>query len=127
MPLYTQRLKESARELRKNMTPQEKMLWDFLKQYKFKFYRQRPIGGYIVDFYCRKLRLIIEVDGSQHNTSEAKEYDEIRTEYMNSLGLTVIRFTNNEVNNNFSDVCAVIDNYAEAIMSGKSPMKSGGI
>ena len=56
------------------------------------------------------------------NTPEAKEYDGIRTEYMNSLGLTVMRFTNNDVDNNFSNVCAVIDNYAEAIMSGNSPI-----
>ena len=113
MPLYTQSLIERARELRKNMTRQEKALWEFLKSCKFKFYRQRPIGGYIADFYCRQLGLVIEVDGSQHNTLEAEEYDRIRTEYMNAHGLTVIRFSNDEVDNNFSYVCAEIEKFAE--------------
>ena len=117
MPLYTRGLMERARELRKNMTSQEQTLWDFLKSYKFKFYRQRPIGGYIADFYCRKLKLIIEVDGEQHNAPEAREYDRIRTEFMNSLGLTVMRFRNYDVDCNFSSVCMEIDRFAEAIKS----------
>ena len=118
MPLYTPSLIERARELRKNMTRQEKVLWEFLRNYKFKFYRQRPIGRYIADFYCRKLRLVIEVDGSQHNAPEAVEYDRIRTEYMNSLGLTVIRFSNYEVDNNFSAVCAEIEEFAKNLYLG---------
>ena len=114
MPLYTPELIGRARELRKNMTKQETALWNFLKRHHLKFYRQRPICGYIVDFYCRKLRLVIEVDGNQHYTPEAMEYDRIRTEYMNSLGLTVIRFSNIEVDNNFSGVCAAIEKFAES-------------
>ena len=112
MPVYTRSLIERARELRKNMTRQESALWQFLRNYRFKFYRQRPIGSYIVDFYCRKLRLVIEVDGSQHNTPEAMEYDRIRTEYMNSLGLTVIRFSNEEVDTNLNGVCSEIEKFA---------------
>ncbi|MBQ4401456.1 MAG: DUF559 domain-containing protein [Synergistaceae bacterium] len=72
MPPYTPQLIERARGLRKNMTPQERRLWySFLRNHPTKFYRQRPIGGYIADFYCRKLMLVIEIDGSQHDDEEA--------------------------------------------------------
>ena len=110
MPPYTPQLIERARELRKNMTPQERRLWYcFLRNHPLKFYRQRPIGGYIADFYCRKLRLVIEIDGSQHNIDETIEYDRIRTEYMNSLGLNVIRFSNRDIDDKFSSVCEKIN------------------
>ena len=110
MPPYTPQLIERARELRKNMTPQERRLWYcFLRNHPLKFYRQRPIGGYIADFYCRKLRLVIEIDGSQHNIDETIEYDRIRTEYMNSLGLNVIRFSNRDIDDDFSSVCEKIN------------------
>ena len=110
MPPYTPQLIKRARELRKNMTPQERRLWYcFLRNHPLKFYRQRPIGGYIADFYCRKLRLVIEFDGSQHNIDETIEYDRVRTEYMNSLGLNVIRFSNREIDDKFSSVCEKIN------------------
>ena len=112
MPSYTPQLVERARELRKNMTPQEKRLWYcFLRDYPLKFYRQRPMGGYIADFYCRRLKLVIEIDGIQHDTDEAAEYDNLRTEYMNSLGLTVLRFSNREIDNAFCNVCSEIDKF----------------
>ena len=114
MPRYTPELIERAKELRKNMTRQEKCLWyDFLRNYPLKFYRQRPIGKYIVDFYCTKLKLVIEIDGSQHYTDEAIKYDKLRTEYINSLGFTVIRFTNSEIDENFDTVCEKINAYKE--------------
>ena len=113
---YTDRLRSAARALRKNMTPQEKHLWyDFLKNYPVKFYRQRPICGYIVDFFCVRARLIIELDGSQHYTEDGEEYDTIRTEILNENGLTVLRFTNPQVNREFESVCMAIDNNIKAL------------
>ena len=101
---------EQARELRHNMTKQERHLWyDFLKNHFVKFYRQKPLKGYIADFYSRQAKLVIEIDGSQHYTPEGLEYDEIRTEVINSLGFDVIRFTNYEIDHNFDEVCEKIN------------------
>jgi len=97
---YNKNLKEHARQLRENMTDAERHLWAKIrmKQLKdYQFYRQKPIGDYIVDFFCPKAKLIIEVDGSQHFVNETIEYDRIREEYVRSLGLKVLRFTNTEV------------------------------
>ena len=93
------------------MTKEEKHLWyDFLSEVSPKFQRQKVIGKYIVDFYCAKLKLAIELDGSQHFEDEALEYDKARTEYINSLGIKVIRFTNHEINTQFQNVCEIIFN-----------------
>ena len=101
---------EAARMLRKNMTDHEKKLWYcFLKDHSVKFYRQRPIGRYIADFYCSKAKLVIELDGKQHYTPDGIEYDEVRTEIINSYGIEVIRFSNDDIDRNFSQVCKVID------------------
>jgi len=101
---------EKSKKLRKNMTTTEKQLWhDYLKKSKYKFYRQRPIDHFIVDFYCSKLNLVIEVDGWIHYTQ--KEYDNMRTDFLNLYGLNVIRFSNKEVLENFNNVCQKIDNY----------------
>ena len=100
-----------ARELRQNSTPQEIMLWTLLRnrQYKnYKFRRQYPIGNYIVDFICREKRLIIELDGGQHNEPNNIEYDKERTEFLKSKGYKVIRFWNNDVDNNIEGVFEVI-------------------
>ena len=89
-----------ARELRKQMTPAEKKLWDILKGKSlsgFKFRRQHPIKKFIVDFYCHELKLVIEVDGSIHNQKDQAEYDLGRTFELEELGLKVIRFRNEEV------------------------------
>lgn len=107
---YNKRLKENARKLRKNMTRQERHLWyDFLRTYPVKVYRQRVIGKYIVDFYCSKAKLVIEVDGSQHYTVEGMEYDEIRTDILEQNNLSVLRFSNYDVDKNFKAVCECID------------------
>ena len=107
---YNSKLKENARELRKNMTPQEKHLWyDFLKNYPIKFYRQRVIDNYIADFYCSKAKLVIELDGSQHYTEKGLNHDRIRTQILEKYGLTVIRFTNEQINTHFAEVCDYID------------------
>ncbi len=107
---YNYDLSQVARELRKNMTPQERHLWyDFLKKYPARFYRQRPIGSYIADFYCASAKLVIEIDGSQHYTEEGKRYDDNRTEAINRFGIDVMRFSNYDINTNFEGVCVEID------------------
>ena len=99
-----------AKALRKNATPQEKHLWyDFLSTYRKRFQRQKAIGNFIADFYCHEAKLVVEIDGSQHYTKEGKEKDEFRTEVLEGYDLTVIRFTNYQVDANFSGVCRYID------------------
>ena len=94
------------------MTKQERKLWyDFLRYYPIKFYRQRPIGNYIVDFYCSKAKLAIELDGSQHYEPVKKMKDDIRTRKISKYGVHVLRFYNYEVVKNFEGVCATIDFY----------------
>ncbi|WP_026947189.1 endonuclease domain-containing protein [Algoriphagus marincola] len=96
-----------AKELRKQMTPAEKVLWNFLKNKSlegFKFRRQHPIDKYIVDFYCHQKKLVIEVDGSIHDQLNQKEYDSGRTSVLEEFGLKVIRFRNEEVLDNFQSV-----------------------
>ena len=99
-----------AKQLRKNSTPQEKHLWyDFLSKYEVRFQRQKAIDNYIVDFYCHKAKLVIEIDGSQHFSEDGEEYDLYRTEQLEKYGLTIIRFTNDDINKRFSEVCDYID------------------
>jgi very-short-patch-repair endonuclease len=108
---YNPDLVAKARELRKNMTAAEKKLWySYLKSFKFRVLRQRPIAFFIVDFYCAALKLVIEVDGDSHFTDEGKIYDAKRTEILEGYGLKVIRFTNDEVLHNFEAVCQCIEN-----------------
>ena len=104
------KLLDRARELRREMTPQERKLWYmFLRTYPVKFYKQRIIESFIVDFYCHAAKLVIELDGSQHYEPENKVQDEARTAYLNSLGLQVIRFSNHDVDAHFEGVCATIE------------------
>ena len=99
-----------ARELRKNMTREEKHLWyDFLKDYPAKFTRQKILGQYIADFYCAEFKLVIELDGSQHYSEIGRVKDKIRTEYLKEYDIDVLRISNSEVKNNFSGVCEYID------------------
>ena len=101
----------TAKMLRKNMTREERHLWyDFLNKYPVKFTRQKVLGKCIVDFYCAKAKLVIEIDGSQHYTDQGKKHDEKRTEYLKQFNLTVIRFKNDLVMNEFFSVCNFIDN-----------------
>ncbi|MBR6162922.1 endonuclease domain-containing protein [bacterium] len=100
-------LKQKAQKLRKNTTPQERKLWTILRNRQFYghyFRRQFIIEPYIVDFVCREQKIIIELDGSQHLQPSDIEYDKKRTIYLNSLGYTVIRFKNNEIDNNIEGV-----------------------
>ena len=103
-------LLDHARELRRNMTPQERKLWYmFLRAYPVKFYKQRIICSFIADFYCHAAKLVIEVDGSQHYTEDGEAYDAGRTEVLERYGLEVIRFTNREIDTDFQTVCWQID------------------
>ena len=103
---YSSNLTALARENRKNPTPAEKKIWNEvlrMRQFsEYKFLRQKPLGGYIVDFYCSELHLVIEIDGDSH--AENIEYDEARTRFLQSLGLTVVRYANSDVMNNISGV-----------------------
>ena len=104
--IHNPNLKSFATRLRVNMTKEEKKLWyQFLKHLPLTFYRQKIFGNYIADFYCASKKLIIELDGSQHFEDKGIEYDKIRDEYLSSLGLTVLRISNYEINRNFQGVC----------------------
>ena len=99
-----------AKALRKDMTPWERKLWyDFLRCYPVRFQRQKAIGNYIADFYCAKAKLVIELDGGGHYTTEQAEEDAIRTKILESINLTVLRFCNLDIDRNFNGVCEAID------------------
>ncbi|MEE1278307.1 MAG: endonuclease domain-containing protein [Acutalibacteraceae bacterium] len=107
---HNKSLVKIGRILRKNMTKEERHLWyDFLREYSVRFIRQKIIGNYIVDFYCAKANLVIELDGSQHYDEIGINKDIERTKYLERQGLKVIRISNNEINNNFRGVCEFID------------------
>ena len=107
---YNGNLIKTAKSLRKDMTPQEIHLWyDFLRSYPIRFQRQKTIKSFIVDFYCHKAKLIVEIDGSQHFSEQGLAYDNERTNILKEFDLEVIRFSNNDVNINFEGVCMEID------------------
>lgn len=111
-----------ARELRKQQTSTETILWEFLKNRKLgglKFRRQYAIGRYIADFYCVEKRLALELDGKIHGINDKKEYDLIRQEEIESRNIIVLRFTNEEVRNNTSEVM-------KKICSVEPPLPSSG-
>ena len=96
-----------ARKLRKNQTPQEQKFWNLVRAHRFynlEFRRQYPLGDYIVDFICREKKLIVEIDGGQHNSPENVIKDLERTQYLNSKGYKVIRFWNNDIDNNIEGI-----------------------
>ena len=98
-----------ARNLRKRMTRQEKHLWyDLLRDFEVQFNRQKVINDFIVDFYCHAARLVVEVDGGQHFDPANRQKDIERTKILNSYGIEVLRFTNDEIDNHFHEVCARI-------------------
>jgi very-short-patch-repair endonuclease len=107
MEPYNKKLKPPSRQLRTNMTDAERLLWSKLRMRQLKgliFYRQKPIGEYIADFYCPKAKMVIEVDGGHHFKEENIEYDRLRDQYMASLGLLVLRFSNTEIIENTEGV-----------------------
>lgn len=103
-------LKGFSQKLRKEMTKEESLLrYRFLRKYPVRFRRQYIIGNYIVDFFCHQAKLVIELDGSQHCEAEAAQYDQNRTQYLESQGLKVLRFSNLDILRQFPAVCEYID------------------
>lgn len=99
-----------AKTLRKNMTPWERKLWyEFLRRYPIRFQRQKAIGNFIVDFYCAKAGLVIELDGGGHYETEHVKRDDERTKALKTLNLRVLRICNLDVVENFYGVCEKID------------------
>ena len=128
---YNKDLIVYAKELRKNMTPWEMKLWNwFLREYPIRFQRQKVIDNYIVDFYCAKARLVIELDGGGHYTDEQMQYDATRTRILEKYGLKVLRICNLEIDNNFYHVCEYIDREVKQSLpqspDGDSPLVRGG-
>ena len=110
MLTYNKELIMHAKKLRQNMTPWEIKLWtQFLRGYPIRFQRQKVIDNYIVDFYCAKARIVIELDGGGHYTEEQQKYDDNRTAILKKYNLQVIRICNLEIDNNFYNVCEYID------------------
>ena len=102
---YNRNLVARARELRKETTEPERKLWlECLRHFPHRVLRQRPISGFIVDFYCPTLKLVMEVDGESHFTPEAQAYDLERTQKLEGLGLQILRFNNSEVTQNLEGV-----------------------
>ena len=107
---YNRNLALRAKELRREMTPEEKHLWyDFLRTYPVRFYRQRVIDRCIVDFYCSKAKMSVELDGFQHSLEEIIDYDKERTDILNRYGIFVLRFSNKQIREDFDGVCECID------------------
>ena len=123
---YNRAILPFARELRKNMTKEENHLWyDFLKQYPVQFNRQKVIGNYIVDFYCPKAKLVIELDGAGHFTDEGHEQDKIRDAFMAEYkNLTVLRFSNSRIKYEFKQVCEEIADFVEARIGAETSSAS---
>jgi very-short-patch-repair endonuclease len=113
MMQYNKSLKPYSRELRKNMTDAEKFLWYKIRGRQLKgyqFYRQKIIGNYIVDFYCPKAKLAIELDGGQHYSDEGQEKDKIRDNNMADISIKVLRFSDREIFDNLNGVLEKIWN-----------------
>ncbi|MCI2240910.1 endonuclease domain-containing protein [Adlercreutzia faecimuris] len=107
-------LAERAQRMRREMTRQERKLWyQFLKTYEFSFVTQKVMGNYILDFYCKKLHLSIELDGSQHFEPRALRYDQIRTTFLETEGIKELRFTNRDIDESFEGVCEIIHQEAQ--------------
>ena len=101
-----------AQKLRREMTKEERHLWyDFLAALPIRFRRQKVLGRYIVDFYCADARLVIELDGGQHYEDAAQRRDAVRDLWMKRQGLTVLRYSNADIEENFEGVCADIIRY----------------
>lgn len=121
-PKHNTKLVPLARKLRKEMTKEERKLWyAYLQSYPVRFTRQKILGKYIVDFYCAKAGVVIELDGSQHYEEMNQRKDEERTAFLNAYGLTVLRIPNNEINTNFREVCTYIDTMVAQSVGASAP------
>ena len=116
--LYNPKLKLRARQMRNEMTAAEKKLWyDYLKGNGYRWLRQKPIGDYIIDFYCPKLKLAIEVDGTTHLENKDKVYDKKRTEELEKLGIKILRFWNNDILDGLAEVENIVKQQIKNIKS----------
>jgi len=114
----TGKLFEYSRKLRQSSTEAEKLLWERLRNRKLnglKFRRQHPIDKYVADFYCHEKKLVVELDGSVHNVSENAAYDRARTVELGGLRINVVRFRNEEVENNMESVLEKIGEFANML------------
>ena len=115
---HNKKIVPTARILRKNMTKEERHLWyDFLRDYPIRFLRQKILGNYIVDFFCAKAKLVIELDGSGHYTESGQQYDEERRAFLEGYGLTIVRIPNTEIHDNFQGVCEYIEEIIQQSLS----------
>ena len=127
---YKRKLTELARQNRNNPSSAEKKVWYEVlsrKQFEgYKFTRQKPLGGYIIDFYCSKLQLVIEIDGDSH--AENAEYDEVRTNILKRYGLKVLRYTNRDVMSNiegvYQDLMQIVNPPTPPYQGGKNKSQS---
>jgi very-short-patch-repair endonuclease len=129
MQPYKKTLKTFSRDLRKNMTDAEQLLWLKLRRKQIlgvQFYRQKPLAGYIADFYCAAANLVIELDGSQHDEPEHQANDVQRDDVLRSLGLLVLRFDNRQVMRELDSVMAVILSTVENRIPPNPPFSKGG-
>lgn len=124
----TPKIFENARELRNSLTTAEKYLWSKIQKRQlkgFRFRRQHPISLYIADFYCHEAKLVIELDGEYHNTSDMQELDAYRTEVIKNFGIHVLRFTNDDVLNDIETVLNKIS-VCLPLSLNPSPLKGRG-
>ncbi len=119
---YDHNLVDRARKLRRNLTPEERILWyDYLRTYQPRFQRQKMIDHYILDFYCSKARLAIELDGYQHLSTSAMEQDAHRSALLAKLGITVLRFANDQIRFHIQDVCNTIHAAVQDAIGKRQP------
>ena len=119
---HNPKLDANAKALRKDMTKEERHLWyDFLKTLPIMVHRQKVIGKYIVDFYVASAKAVIELDGSQHYDLVGRQVDDMRDAYLNALGITVLRYSNADINQRFSSVCEDIWNRLKISEKKPSP------
>lgn len=116
-------LRERRQVLRRNMTQPEIVLWMKLKRKQIdghRFRRQYSVASYVMDFYCPDLRLAIEIDGASHDRPNAKEYDQEREEQINQLGITIIRFTNSQIETKLEEVMQYIRETSASLRGSKA-------
>ena len=117
---HNKELRDRARELRIKMTKEERRLWyDYLRRYPVKFRRQETFGRFIADFYCPRVKLVIEVDGLPHYAPDGIARDRERTAYLEGMGLSVLRISNEEINSCFRRVCDTIDLTVKSRLEGR--------
>ena len=112
-------MRRRAQALRKNATKEENTLWyQYLRYIKPQWRRQAVVEGYILDFYCRRLKLGIELDGSQHFSQDGRAYDAVRTDFLRSMDIQIIRFANSQIADQFPQVCKAIEQAMTACGGG---------